>query len=123
MTIFVLILYMLLSLLDAGIAGGLLAFILSRGGRLVSFKFLAVAVLAYTIAQDILMCSIAAPLKLTLSTGNPLLIRLLGSSNLSELFELSFGISDIGFYAIDAIVGAWIGTTLIRCYNRNGISQ
>jgi hypothetical protein len=62
------------------------------------------------------MYVMVAPLDLTLTTGNSVLIDLFGSQDLSDIFQPSFGIIDIGFYAIDVALGTWLGRFLVRKY-------
>jgi hypothetical protein len=106
--------YMFISVLDAGIFGGLLAFLLSRRGNTVSVRALAVGVLIFVVCSDAIMFAIVAPLDLTLTTGNRFLTELFGSSDLSDILQPSFDLFDIAFYALDVVVGVCIGKLVLR---------
>ena len=116
MIIFVITLYVFVSLFDAGIFGGLCAFILSRPDKIVSAKVLAIAVMVFVVIQDLIMYAIVAPMDLSLTTGNPTLINLMGSPDLSDIFRPSFDLFNLGFYAIDVAVGTWFGRYIVRKY-------
>ena len=114
--IFCIILYIFLSILNAGIFGGLLAFLLSRPGLIVSSRKLAIGVLFFVILYEILMYALVTPLDLTITTKNQMLINLYGKSDISDILKPSFGFMDIIFYALDVFVGTWIGKLLVTNY-------
>ena len=110
--------YVFISVLNAGIFGGLLAFILSRPGKVVSVWTLALGVLLFTVLSDLVMFAIVAPLKLTLTTANQFFIELFGSPDISNIFLPSFDEFDIGFYAFDVVVGTCIGRWVVTWKNK-----
>lgn len=110
--------YAFISVLDAGIFGGLLAFILFRPGKVVSVWALALGVLLFSVLSDLVMFAIVSPLKLTLTTANPFLIELFGSPDISNIFQPSFDGFDIGFYALDVVVGTCIGRWVVSWKNK-----
>lgn len=112
--------YVLLSVLDAGVFGALLAVLLSRRGKGVSAAGLGFWVLVFSVASDLVVFAAAAPLDLTLTTGNPVLVEILGSPDLSEVFRPSFGALDAAFYALDALVGTCCGKFAVAWLDRRG---
>ncbi len=110
--------YMFISVLNAGIFGGLLAFLLSRPGKLVSIRLLALGVILFAVLSDLIMFAIFTPLDLNITTGNPSLIEIFGSPNLSDIFRPSFDAFNIGFYALDVLVGTCFGRHVVSCHYR-----
>lgn len=114
MIILILLLYILLSLLDAGIIGALIAFLCSRPNAVIPAKRLAVISLVAILIQDVLMFLFFAPLDLTITTNNFALADLMGTSDLSDILVPSFSLFDCMFYAIDVFVAVWLGRLLVR---------
>ena len=110
--------YIFISLLDPGIFGALLALLLSRPGKIVSVRALALGVLLFTVLSDLIMFAVVAPLDLTLTTGNAFLVEIFGSRDLSGIFEPSFDAFDIGFYVIDVLVGTCLGRCIVTWHYR-----
>lgn len=110
--------YMFISVLNAGIFGGLLALLLSRPCKLVSIRSLGLGVFLFLVLSDLIMFAIVAPLDLNLMTENPSLIEIFGSPNLSDILRPSFDAFNIGFYALEVLVGTWFGRRVVTWYYR-----
>jgi hypothetical protein len=112
----IIILYILVSFLSVGIFGGLCAFILSQHQKIVSTKILALTILIFALVQDYMWYAFAESLELTLTTKNSYLIELMGTSDLSDIFNPSFNLFDVVLYSIDVIIGTWFGKFIIHKY-------
>lgn len=122
--ILAILLYFFSFVFNVGIFGSLLAFALSRPGKLVSSKRLAFGVLMFDIVNNLIIFTLVAPLDLTITTNNPFLIELFKSSglSLSDILQPSFGVLEIAFYAIEVAIGTFLGKFLVaRYYMRHNL--
>ncbi len=117
MIILILLLYVLISLLNAGIIGALIAFLCSKPYSVIPAKRLAVISLVVLLIQDILMFMFYAPLDLTITTNNFALAKLMGTADLSDILVPSFSLLDCVFYAVDVAIAVWLGRLLVRKYH------
>ena len=112
------VLLILISLLNSGVIGALIAFLCSRPDAMISAKRLAVISLLVRLIQDALVFAFLMPLDLTITTGSQPLINLLGTSDVTDALTPSFSLFDCVFYAIDVAVAVLIGRFVVSQYRK-----
>ena len=116
MIIALILLYVLLSLATTGLVGGLFAFVMSPPWGIVPRLPLALAVCFYLLIYNSLMYAVICPMKLTITTGNDIVIQMFGGNDLSSILIPSLSLFDLAFYAVEVAIVVWFGRFLVRKY-------